>query len=57
MSTAVASAFAAWACFLVAGSTYTHLQRCGTMFCFGFPAIGGQLIRAGGILRFTETLL
>jgi hypothetical protein len=39
-SSALASARAAWARALVVGSTYTHLQRCGTIFCFGFPAIG-----------------
>ena len=38
----LASAARTW--FLVAGSTCTYLQRCGTMFCFSFPAIGGQSI-------------
>jgi hypothetical protein len=42
----VASAFEARARVRVAWSTWIHLQRCGTMLCFGFPAIGGQLIRA-----------
>ena len=45
-SVAIASALADWARVLVAGSTCTHLLRCGTMFCFGLPAIGGQLMRA-----------
>jgi hypothetical protein len=39
-SSALASVLAAWARDLIVGSTYTHLQRCGTIFCFGFPAIG-----------------